>query len=155
MDKDKHEKDFRHIVRIVGTDLPGNKKILYSLRAIKGVNFLLGNALCKAAEVDPTIITGNLSDGQIEKFSEVIKNPANYGLPAWMFNRKFDPETGKDVHLFGPEINFTKENDIKTLRKIKSYKGFRHAKGLPVRGQRTKSNFRRNKGKSLGVSKKR
>jgi len=50
------------------------------------------------------------------------------------------------------DLKFTKENDIKLLKKVKSYRGMRHALGLPVRGQRTKSNFRRNKGKaSLGV----
>ena len=49
---------------------------------------------------------------------------------------------------------FTQDNDIKMMKKMRSYKGIRHSLGLPVRGQRTKSNFRKNKGKVLGVRKK-
>jgi small subunit ribosomal protein S13 len=49
---------------------------------------------------------------------------------------------------------FTKDNDIKLMRKIKSYKGTRHSAGQPVRGQRTKSNFRKSKGKVMGVKRK-
>jgi small subunit ribosomal protein S13 len=52
-------------------------------------------------------------------------------------------------------LKFAKENDVKMMKKIKSYRGLRHQWSLPVRGQRTKSNFRRNKGKgSLGVKRK-
>ena len=49
------------------------------------------------------------------------------------------------------ELIFSKEQDIKFLRRIRCYKGVRHALGLPVRGQRTRSNFRKNKGKAMGV----
>ena len=53
------------------------------------------------------------------------------------------------------DLSFAEENDIKMMKKIRSYRGVRHGMGLPVRGQRTKSNFRKNKGKvSLGVIKK-
>ena len=51
-------------------------------------------------------------------------------------------------------MSFTQDNDIKMLKKIKSYKGIRHSLGLPVRGQRTRSNFRKNKGKVMGVKRK-
>jgi len=71
-----------------------------------------------------------------------------------MLNRRKDYETGEDKHLLSSDLAFTKDNDIKMLKKIKSYKGMRHAFGLPVRGQRTRSNFRRNKGKVTGVQKK-
>ena len=58
-----------------------------------------------------------------------------------------DYETGVDKHLLGTDLDVTQENDIKRLKKIKAYRGIRHIHGQPSRGQRTKSNFRRNKGK--------
>ena len=60
-------------------------------------------------------------------------------------------ETGNDGHLLTSDLDFTKDNDIKRMRKIKSYRGNRHTRGLPVRGQRTRGSFR--KGKTVGVSK--
>ena len=57
------------------------------------------------------------------------------------------------MHLLTGNLTFYKENDIKRMKKIKSLKGMRHQKGLPVRGQRTKSHFRKNKGKVVGVAK--
>jgi small subunit ribosomal protein S13 len=71
-----------------------------------------------------------------------------------MLNRKKDPEDNLDRHLIGSSLTFTQDNDIKMLKKIKSYKGLRQSLGLPARGQRTKSNFRKNKGKVLGVKRK-
>ena len=66
-----------------------------------------------------------------------------------------DYETGKDKHLTVADLTFTQDNDIKIMKKIKSYKGVRHILEQPVRGQKTKSNFRKNKGKvHLGVKKK-
>ena len=147
--------DFKHIVRIGGTDILGNKSVLYSLRKVKGINFMISNAVCNITKIDKHKKAGDLSDKEIAQLNSTLENIQAEGLPAWMSNRRRDPESGEDKHLFGPDVSFTKDNDIKTLRKIKSYKGFRHGKGLPVRGQRTKSNFRRNKGKSLGVKRKR
>ena len=64
-------------------------------------------------------------------------------------------EDGKDFHLLTGNLSFAEENDVKRLKKIRSYRGIRHGQGLPVRGQKTKANFRKNKGKvSLGVAKK-
>jgi len=71
-----------------------------------------------------------------------------------MLNRRKDYEDGTDKHIILGDLKFTKDNDIKRMKKIKSNKGYRHAWGLPVRGQRTKSNFRKNKGKVTGVKKK-
>ena len=59
------------------------------------------------------------------------------------------------MHLINTDLDLSKDGDIKRMKKVKSYKGLRHTWGLPVRGQRTRSNFRKNKGKvSLGVVKK-
>ena len=72
-----------------------------------------------------------------------------------MLNRRKNYEDRKNIHVITGDLIFSNENDIKRLKKIRSYRGVRHGMGLPLRGQRTKSNFRKNKGKSsLGVKKK-
>ena len=82
-------------------------------------------------------------------------DPLKYNAPSWILNRRKNYEDGKDYHIITGNLSFAEENDVKKLKKIRSYRGVRHGMGLPVRGQRTKSNFRRNKGKgSLGVKKK-
>jgi len=147
--------EYRHLVRIANTDLDGSKKILFALRKIKGVDIMVANAICHQAAIDKTTQTGSISEQQANKISEIIEKITQQGFPEWLLNRRKEPETGENMHLSGPNLKFTQENDIKLLKKIKSYKGLRHQWRLPVRGQRTKSNFRRNKGKSsLGVKKK-
>lgn len=150
----KAQDSFKHIVRIANTDLPGNKKILYTLRKIKGVGFMFANVACNVSGVSHEKKTGDLDEDEIRKLDSVIREPVKFNIPCWMFNRRKDYETGEDKHIILGNIKFITDNDIKRLKKIKSYRGIRHALGLPVRGQRTKSNFRRNKGKvSLGVIK--
>lgn len=146
--------EFKHIVRIANTDLDGNKKIADAIRKIKGINFAFSNMICNFVGVDKTKKAGNLLDFEIKKIDEAVRNPKKFGAPSWMLNRRKDYETGEDKHLLSSDLNFTHDNDIKMMKKTKSYKGMRHALGLPVRGQRTRSNFRRNKGKVTGVQKK-
>lgn len=151
----KEDKDFKYFVRIANTDLDGKKPVAFALTKIKGVGVMLSSALCNIAKVDKTKRVGYLEDADVKKLDEIIANPLKHDLPAWMINRRKSYEDGKDYHLISAELTFTKENDIKRLKKVKSYRGIRHGLGLPLRGQRTKSNFRRNKGKgSLGVKKK-
>lgn len=146
--------DFKHLVRVANTDLDGNKAILYALTKIKGVNFMFANAVLSVANIDKTKKAGNLSDADVEKLNDIVRNPTKYKISAWIFNRRKDYDTGDDKHLLTSDLDFTKDNDLKRLKKIKSYRGLRHAWGLPVRGQRTRSNFRRNKGNVLGVKRK-
>jgi small subunit ribosomal protein S13 len=151
----KYGADFRHIVRIANTDLVGGKQIHMALHKIKGVSFMFSNFICYSAKVDPRKITGLLKEDEVSKLEDVIRNPAKHNCPNWMLNRRKDYETGQDMHLITTELNLSTDNDIKRMKKIKSYKGIRHMIGQPVRGQRTKSNFRKNKGKvSLGVIRK-
>jgi len=145
---------FKHIVRIANTDLNGNKSIADAMRKIKGINFAFSNMICRFVGVDKTKKTGNLLDSEIKKLDEAARNPKEFGAPSWMLNRRKDYDTGEDKHLLSSDLTFTQDNDIKMMKKMKSYKGMRHAFGLPVRGQRTRSNFRRNKGKVAGVQKK-
>ena len=147
--------NFRHFVRIANTDLDGNKKIANALKKIKGVGFQFASAICNSIGLDNNKKTGYLSNDVVEKIDSVLKDPLKFNIPAWMLNRKKDPETGENKHLVTADLDLTKDNDIKMMKKIRCYKGIRHMKGLPVRGQKTKNNFRRNKGKvSLGVKRK-
>lgn len=141
----------RHLVRIADTDLDGKKTLLYALARIKGIGVPFANAVCKLAGVDPFRRTGSLQDEDVKKLEKVITDPLTEGMTPWLLNRRKDFETGEDKHIITGDLIFNVENDIKFMKKIKSYKGVRHIFGLPVRGQRTRSKFRKNKGKVVGV----
>ena len=115
---------------------------------------MLSHAILNVANIQKNKKTGYLSDDQASRIDEILKEPSKFGIPSWMFNRKKDPEDNVDRHLTGTNLTFIQDNDIKMMKKIKSYKGIRHSLALPVRGQRTRSNFRRNKGIVMGVKKK-
>ena len=94
----------------------------------------------------------DLTKEEIEKITEFLKNPQ---LPGFLLNRRKDFETGKDSHLIGTDLDMKKEFDIRRLKKIRSYRGLRHAFGHPTRGQRTRAHFRSKKGKTaVGVRRK-
>lgn len=140
----------RYILRIANTDLNGEKPIAIALQKIRGVSHMFASALCYVAGIDKHKKAGDLSEAEEKRLNELVRNPKGAGIPEWMLNRRNDTETGEDVHLIGTDIAYTRENDIKRMKKLKTYKGLRHAVGLPVRGQRTKSNFRKNKKKGSG-----
>ena len=146
--------DVKYIIRVANTDLDGRKKIFYALQKIKGVGFMFANAVLRQANIPLDKLAGELTDEEVERINSVIASPLSNGIPAWMVNRRRDYESGVDKHLILGDLDFVKSNDIKRLKKIKSYRGIRHHLGLPVRGQKTKSNFRKNKGKVMGVNKK-
>ena len=148
------QKDFKYIVRVANTDLNGNKKLIDALRKIKGVGFMFANAICEFSGVQSSKQTGILTKQDIEKLEKVLNNPLSAGLPAWMLNRRKDYETGEDLHLVGSDLRYQLDNDLKAMKKLKSYRGMRHAYKLPVRGQRTKSNFRKNRKVSVAAAKK-
>ena len=151
---EEQKQELKYFVRIANTDLDGNRPIGQALIKIKGLSFMFSNAVLNVARIEKTKKAGYLSDDEASRIDEIIKEPSKFGISSWLFNRKRDPEDGSDRHLTGTSLAFTQDNDIKMMKKIKSYKGVRHILGLPVRGQRTKSNFRRNKGKVLGVKRK-
>jgi len=147
--------EFRHLVRVANTDLDGNKYPVHALQKIKGVGVMFANAVCSAAGIDKRKKMGYFSDGEVEKLDTAVKSPLKAAIPSWLLNRRNDYETGEDKHLLTGDLIFQKDNDIKRLKMVKAYRGMRHAFGLTMRGQRTKSNFRRNKKKaSLGVKRK-
>ena len=148
------EKGFKHLVRIADTDLDGNKPIYIALSKIKGVGSMFSNMICNTLNIDKSKKSGVLSDDEIRKLDNAIRNPQGLDMPAWILNRRNDYETGEDQHVIGTNLKFVQDNDKKRLQKIKSYRGLRLSWGLPVRGQKTKSNFRKNKGKVQGVKRK-
>ena len=146
------EKKFRHIVRVSNTDIDGNISLYHSLTKIRGVGHMFANAVVNSLKLNKYEKIGNLSIETTKEIEEVIKNPQKFKIPSWMYNRKKDPETGVDKHIVVADLKLNQEFDVKKMKKIKSYKGMRHSFGLPVRGQRTRSNFRR--GAALGVQRK-
>lgn len=144
--------EMRQIVRIITSDIPGGKQLQHALTSVSGISFPYANAICNALNIQKTKKVGLCSPEEIKKIEEAIKNPEKHGIPSYLVNRRKDYESGKDKHIVTAELKLTKEFDVKRFKRIKSYRGIRHALGLPLRGQRTQSNFR--KGKAVGVSKK-
>jgi small subunit ribosomal protein S13 len=145
-------REFRHILRITDTDVDGTLKAPYALRKIKGISLNLATAILKKAGVDPHIRAGFLTETEIEKIEEIIKEPVKHGLPEWLLNRRKDLETGKDMHLISADLILRTKMDIDKMKDLKSWRGYRHAYGLKVRGQRTRTTGRA--GKAVGVKKK-
>lgn len=145
------QKNENRVVRILSKDIEGKMKLYPGLTKIKGVSWTLSNATCVTLNLDKDKKIGALTDSEIEKISEFLKNPQ---VPKHILNRRDDFETGEDKHLISTDLELATEFDVKRLKKIKSYRGFRHMSGLPMRGQRTKSNFRFNRKKGAGIKKK-
>ncbi len=145
----EEKKDERALIRILGTDIHTDKKIFAGLCEIKGISWSLSNALCHSLNIDKNKKIKDLSEKEMEDVTNFFKDPK---IPSFILNRRNDRETGEDSHLIGSDLDLKKEFDIKRLKKIRAYKGIRHSTGQPVRGQRTRSHFRKNK--SVGVAKK-
>jgi small subunit ribosomal protein S13 len=144
--------EYRHILRIKGTNVPGTLKTVYGMTKVKGVSLNLANAILKKAGVNPNLRAGFLSETEIAKIEEIVEDPAKFGIPVWLLNTRKDSKTGKDTHLITSELILRTKNDIDLAKEIRSWRGYRHSYGLKVRGQRTKTTGRA--GKSLGVKKK-
>jgi len=139
------------VVRILSKDIEGKMSIYAGLTKIKGISWSFSNAVCKLLKIDKKRQIGSLTEEEIKKISEFVKNPK---VPEFILNRRKDFETGENKHLVVADLELRKEFDIKRLKKIKSYRGFRHMSNLPTRGQRTKSHFRANRRKGAGIKKK-
>ncbi len=136
----------------MGTDVQGTLKTVYALTKIKGVSLSLASAILKKANVNPDLRVGFLTETDLNKIEEIIQDPTKYGLPTWLFNRRKDADTGKDVHMISADLVLRTKTDVDDEKAMRSWRGYRHAYGLKVRGQRTKTTGRA--GKSLGVKKK-
>ena len=147
------EREFKHIIRVDGTDIDGTLKVPYALTRIKGVGIRLGWAITRLLSLDPDMRAGFLTEEEIRKIEEVLKDPVAHGIKPWMVNRQKDPETGRHLHFIGADLELRMKMDIELMKKIKCWKGIRHALGLKVRGQKTRTTGRR--GMTVGVVRRR
>jgi len=117
------------LARIAGVDLPKAKKIDVALTYIYGIGHKTSELILDNAGVDPTVKVKDLTEDQIAKIREVIDS-----------SYKVEGDLRKDIAM-----------NIKRLMDLGSYRGLRHRKGLPVRGQRTHTNARTRKGPRKSV----
>jgi len=146
-------REVKDVVRIAGKELNGHKPIYVELVKLQGVNWRFSHAACIALGINKWQALGSLTDEELEKLEDCLKNPEKYGIPSWMFNRQKDPVEGKNRHLVGPDWDIQVQFDIKKEIELESWKGIRHKYGLPVRGQCTKAHHRRRSG-PVGVQRK-
>ena len=118
------------MARIAGVDIPNNKRIEIALTYIYGIGRKSANDILAATGIDPDTRAKDLTDGDVAKLRDEIE--ANY---------KVEGDLRRDVAL-----------DIKRMIEINCYRGIRHRKGLPVRGQRTKTNARTRKGPAKTIA---
>lgn len=141
----------QQIIRLAETNLDGTKPVKAAIRGVRGVSFMTANYVTKKLKLEGKTL-GQLTEAEHKKLEDMLMNMDKAEMPLWMLNRRRDPETGENGHLVASKLQFTQKMDINLMRKLKTYKGIRHAAGLPVRGQRTRSSFR--KGTSVGVKRK-
>jgi small subunit ribosomal protein S13 len=118
------------LARIAGVDLPKSKKILYGLQYIYGIGRTLSGEILQKANVNPEKKVSELTEEEVAQIRSVIT--ADY---------KVEGALRSEV-----------QQNIKRLMDIGAYRGLRHRKGLPVRGQRTRTNSRTRKGKRKTVA---
>ncbi len=145
-------REFRLILRFMGTDIDGTKKVIYGISKIRGVGPNFAHAVVKAARINPDARIGGLSEAEMTRVEDVIRDPLKHGIPVRLVNRRKDVETGRDMHLTGPDLALKIKGDIDFMKDIRTWKGIRHSLGLKVRGQRTRTTGR--SGKAVGVKKK-
>ena len=119
------------MARIVGVDIPNDKRVVVSITYIYGIGNTTAKKICKAANVDEDIRVKNLTEEQLSTIRQEI---AKY---------KVEGDLRREVAL-----------NIKRLTEIGCYRGMRHRKGLPVNGQRTRTNARTRKGKRKTIANK-
>ncbi len=115
--------------RIIGVDIPGNKRIEYSLRYIYGVGPAKALEILEKAKIDRNTRASDITPDQISQITKILQN---------------------DLLVEG-DLRRSVSADIRRLQQINCYRGIRHRRNLPVRGQRTKTNARTRKGKKVTI----
>ena len=137
------DNEFREIIRLGDKDIRGKVPMGHALTKPKGSSYMFANAVCKVLNLDIKKKCGDYTVKEVEKIEDAIRNPEKYNIPTWLMNRRRDRETGEDKHILSSDLDLVKQFDIRFMRKVKSYKGVRHAAGSKkVRGQSTKSTGR-------------
>jgi len=143
---------WKEIVRVLGTNVDGNRLVVFGLSEIRGIGIRFAQLIVRLIPgLDPKMRVGYITDQQLEKVEEIAKNPAKYNIPGWMLNRRKDYRTGEDRHIVSSDLAYINKVDIDRMRRIKCWRGIRHALNLKVRGQRTRTTGR--SGLIIGVSK--
>ncbi len=148
----KKSSSIKGIVRVCETNLDGNKKVSQAILRIRGIGHTLSSFIPNLAGIDSSKLLGELTEEEVGRLEDVIKNPLRFNVPEFLLNRRKDRETGESRHVVESESILVRKSDIDLMKKIRCYRGIRHERNLPVRGQRTRGSFR--KGRSVGVSKK-
>ena len=125
--------EYEHIVRIVGNDIPGEKKILVGLTQIRGIGYTFANAILDSLKINSNNNIGNLTESQVQSIEKIIKDPTSANFPLWFINRQKDAETGNNMHLITSDIALTVRNDIEREKGVYSWRGERHMYGGKVR----------------------
>lgn len=135
-----------NLVRIMGTGVNAELSLLFGLSKIKGVSVMFANALCHSLGLNRNTKISELSEKDIETIEAFLTNPKKpEDIPSWLFNQRKELETGENHHIVTKDIDYTLLQMMRRIGKLKTYRGLRLKLRLPVRGQRTKSNFRRSK----------
>jgi len=142
---------YENLIRILGNDIPGEKKTLIGLTQIRGIGYMFANSMLQILKINPDSRIGTLSAEQVSLIEKMIQDPKSQNFPIWFLNRQKDIETGDDLHLVTSDIAFNLRNDIEREKGVFSWRGYRHMYGLKVRGQRTRCSGR--KGGAVGVAK--
>ena len=142
--------DFKYIIRIANSDVSGEERLGFALTSIRGVGPRISNAIIQKIKLNPEELAGNLTDKNVDEIENAVQN-INEFVPSWLLNRQKDYDSGENIHPVSIDLKMAHDDDLNRMKKVKSYKGIRHASGHKVRGQRTYSNGR--KGLALGVSK--
>lgn len=127
--------------RIMGVDIPNDKRIDVSLRYLYGVGAFRASLICRETNVKPETRARDLKDEEVARIAAFIEK--NYNEETQRDGRSGPVEGGLRRRL---------QQNVTRLKKIGSYRGLRHIKGLPVRGQRTRTNARTRKGKKKTVA---
>ena len=146
------EREYRHIIRVAGTDIDGQENLLQGLTRIRGVGLRLSKTAIAKLNLNPTSRLGYLTDPEVRKIEKLLSDLSTAGFPQWCVNRPKDRTSGRTLHLIGPDLDYAHRSDIDRLKRIKSWRGIRHSFNLKVRGQHSRSTGRR--GVAVGVSRK-
>ena len=142
---------YENLIRILGNDIPGERKTLIGLTQIRGIGYMFANAMLQILKINPDSRIGTLSEEEVSSIEKMIQDPKSQNFPIWFLNRQKDIETGDDMHLVTSDIAFQIRNDVEREKGVFSWRGYRHMYGLKVRGQRTRCTGR--KGGAVGVAK--
>lgn len=133
----------KDVVRIAEVELDGKRPFVVELRKIRGVGWRFAHAVAVVLGINKWVPIGSLSDEQLEKLEDILRNPLKYGIPEWLLNRRKDPYSGEDKHLVSNDWDLQMQLDKKREIELNTYKGERYKYGLPVRGQHTRSHHRK------------